>query len=309
MKKEKSKIRFSSVSYIGHQLTSAGLKPDPEKIRAINEMPTPEDKSSLLRFLGMIQYLAKFIPNLSMIAAPLRQILKKDVLWHWEKKHEEAITKLKQIIVKEPDDVSKPVVLLVDSSGKGLGAVLLQNDLPVPYASSTLTDMQQKYTQIEKELMAIVYGCERFHYYIYGRRILVETDHKPLEAIFQKPLYQSPLQLQKMLMKLMRYDLEVKYRRGKELYIADTLSQASLDEKPIQADEEEFEVSVVLPTLTERLTQLREETSKDPVLKILPRVVHTEWPDYIKEVNKCLQPYWEFRHQISAHGGILFKGQ
>ena len=173
---------------------------------------------------------------------------------------------MKQIIVKEPVlqfyDVSKPVVLSVDSSGKSLGAVLLQNDLPVLYASSTLTDTQQKYAQVEKELLAIVYDCERLHYYIYRRRILVETDHKPLEAMFQKPLYQSPLRLQKMLMKLMRYDLEVKYKRRKELYIADTLSRASLDEKPCQADEEEFEVSVVLPMSTERLTQLREKTSK-----------------------------------------------
>ena len=126
--------------------------------------------------------------------------------------------------------MTKPVTLSVDSSGTGLGAVLLQDNQPVPYASRALTPIQTRYAQIEKELLPIIFGCEKFHDYIYGRQVNVETDHKPLETIFQKPLHQSPLQLQKMLMKLMCYDLDVEYKKGKKLFIADTLSRAYLPE-------------------------------------------------------------------------------
>ena len=229
-KKEKCDIRVSTLSYIGHQLTCDGVKPDPKKIRAIKEMPEPCDKKGLQQFLGMVQYVAKFIPDLSTITAPLRQLTRNDTEWSWKPEHQAAFNQLKQSLVEEPVlryyDVTKPVTLSVGSSGTGLGAVLLQDNQPVAYASRALTPTQTWYAQIEKELLAIVFGCEKFHDYIYGRQVNVETDHKPLQTIFQKPLHQSPLRLQKMLMKLMHCDLDVEYKKAKELFIADTLSIA-----------------------------------------------------------------------------------
>ena len=98
---------------------------------------------------------------------------------------------------------NQPVKLSVDASSKGLGAVLLQNDHPITYTSRALglTDTQQQYAQIDKEMLAVVFGCTKFHDYIYGvPNIEVESDHKPLEAILRKPLHQAPLRLQKMIM-------------------------------------------------------------------------------------------------------------
>ncbi|CAC5380359.1 unnamed protein product [Mytilus coruscus] len=101
---------------------------------------------------------------------------------------------------------------------------------PVAYASRALTQTQQRYPQIEKETLAIVYGCNKFHKYVYGRQVQIETDHKPLQSIFLKPLHQTPPRLQKQLIALEKYDLKVDYKPGKEMYLADHLSRSFLKE-------------------------------------------------------------------------------
>ena len=204
-------------------------------------------------------------------------------------------------------DVIKPVTLSVDSSSTGLGAVLLQDNQPVAYASRALTPTQTRYAQIEKELLAIVFGCEKFHDYIYGRQVNVETDHKPLETIFHKPLHQSPLRLQKMLMKLMRYDLKVQYKTGKELFIADTLSRAYLSETGNELDD--LEVAAVLPMSEDKLTKLQEATANDTVLQNLTSFVLNGWPEYYSQCPDELRPYWDFKEQISIYDKVLFKGE
>ena len=124
-------------------------------------------------------------------------------------------------------DVMKPVVIQCDASDSGLGAALLQNGLPVAYSSRALTSAETNYAQIEKELLAIVFACEKFDQYVYGRdKVHVQSDHKPLEVIFKRPLVTAPKRLQRMLLRLQRYSREVTYVRGSDMYIADTLSRA-----------------------------------------------------------------------------------
>ena len=108
--------------------------------------------------------------------------------------------------------------------------MLYQEEKPVAYASRASTLTQQKHAQIEKETLAIVFGTTKFHKFLFGKQVVVTTDHKPLEYIFNKPLYQTPLRLQKMLLTLQRYDLRIVYSPGKELFIADALSRNYLDE-------------------------------------------------------------------------------
>ena len=115
-----------------------------------------------------------------------------------------------------------PVKLFVDASSKGLKAVLLQDNHPIAYSSKALTTCQRNYAQIKKELLAIVFGCNKFHDFIYGMStIKVETDHKPLEFIFKKPFYQAAARLQKMIMSIQKYPIDLVYRPGKQLVIAD----------------------------------------------------------------------------------------
>ncbi len=198
LNKKKCKIRVKEVSYIGHIFTDEGVKPDKEKVQAILMMPEPSTKQELQRFIGMIQYLAKFIPDLSEKAAPLRSLLKKNAAWQWNDEHQRAYQLLKEECSKQPTlcyyDVSKPVKISADSSKCGLGAVCEQDGHPVADASRALSEAQQRYAQIEK--CNIVFACEKFHQFIYGKHVEVETDHKPLVNIFKETLNDCPMRLQ-----------------------------------------------------------------------------------------------------------------
>ena len=210
---------------------------------------------------------------MSQKSASLRQLLQKDVEWSWEQVEDDAFTSLKTSISSAPVlkffDLKEPVTLSVDASSKGVGAVLLQNDHPVGYASKALTPSQENYAQMEKEMLAIVFGCERFHDYLYGQReITVESDHKPLEAILRKPIHQAPLRLQRMILRIKPYAVKVKYIPGSKLPLADTLSRAYLPHNGTDQPDE-FEIHVLdSGHLSETMShKLRDGTESDPELQ------------------------------------------
>ena len=128
----------------------------------------------------------------------------------------------------------------------GLGAVIMQDGKPVAFSSKTLTTSERRYANIERELLAINWGAEKFHTYVYGRRIIVKTDHKPLEAIFKKPLNAASPRLQRMLLKRTNYDLVIRYVPGKKQVISDCLSRAPLSEtEPVSEPEDVIGVNLI----------------------------------------------------------------
>lgn len=141
------------------------------------------------------------------MSEPLRRLTDKDAIWCWLPQHEKAVEVIKKLVTDYPVlkyyDVKQPVVIQCDASEVGLGATLLQEGRPVAYASRSLTVTERQYAQVETECLAIVYACEPFDLYIYGReRVLVQSDHKPLEVIFKKSLLTAPRRLQRMLLRL-----------------------------------------------------------------------------------------------------------
>ncbi|KAE8285776.1 hypothetical protein D5F01_LYC15444 [Larimichthys crocea] len=152
---------------------------DDAKIKAIIDMPPPEDKQSLQRLLGMTKFLAQHIPNEASLTAPLRQLLKKDAVWQWCPHHSAALETLKTALTQAPVlvyyDHKKPLTLQADSSKGGLGACLLQDERPLCYASRALTVTEKRYAQIEKELLAIVFAAKRFHQYVFGSDCAVRS--------------------------------------------------------------------------------------------------------------------------------------
>ncbi|RXN19979.1 Retrovirus-related Pol polyprotein from transposon 297 [Labeo rohita] len=229
---EKIQFKVKTVKYMGHIITPEGLRPDEAKVKAITDMPPPEDKQALQRLLGMTKYLAQYIPKEASLTAPLRQLLRKDAVWQWNPHHSTALENLKSALTKAPVlrfyDHKKPLTIQADSSKDGLGACLLQAGHPVCYASRALTDTEQRYAQIEKELLAILFAARKFHQYIYGRTVMVQSDHKPLENIMQKQLCKAPARLQRMLLQLQKYELNIAYTPGKHMHIADMLSHATV---------------------------------------------------------------------------------
>ena len=316
LSRSKCEIRHSELKYVGHLLTQDGVKPDPEKVRAVQSMNKPENKQELLTFLGFVQYLGKFMPRMSDVGAPLRKLTEKSVVWNWSKEHDASFNALKAMASDAPVlryfDPKLPLTLSVDASSKGIGAVILQEGQPIAYGSRALTTAQQNYAQIEKEALAVVYGCTKFHYYIYGRPVLVESDHKPLQSIFAKPLMKAPLRLQRLLLTLQKYDLKVTYKPGNLMFLADALSRSYLDET--QEDlVPEVDVNVVslnshLPLSADRYSELQEHTANDTVLQALHKVVRSGWPQSKTDLPDGLSVYWSFRDEITTVDGLLFKG-
>ena len=183
LNKEKCKIRQRQVPHVGYLLTSEGLKIDPQKAKAVQEMPAPQTKEDVKCVLGFVQFLSRYLPSLSTVDAPLRELEKADMLSHWDPPQKEGFVKIKKLVSEAPAlqyySVSKPAKIKCDASGKGLGAVLLLDDKPMCDASGALTSAESRCAPIEAEMLAVVFACRKFHQYIYGKSVVVATDHKP----------------------------------------------------------------------------------------------------------------------------------
>lgn len=314
--KEKSVICKEEVRYLGHVFSQKGVKVDESKVKAICDMPTPSNVNELQRFLGMVNYLGPFIDNLSQKTSCLRSLLSKNTKWSWSHEHETEYNSLKEIITKTPVltyyNPNKDITLSVDSSKDAMGAVICHNSQPIAYASASLTPCQQSYSQIEKELLAILFGCTKFHQYIYGRQTLVETDHKPIVSLMKKPLYDIPPRLQRIMIRLQPYDLKVLYKPGKYLYIADTLSRAALSEQTLKEVDQELDlhINMLISTLSvsqEKLKEIKEKSVKDEVLSQIITYCQNGWPEHKRCVSPSVKPYFDLKHQIYVIDNIVFK--
>ncbi|XP_053154028.1 uncharacterized protein K02A2.6-like isoform X1 [Hemicordylus capensis] len=312
--KEKSQFKVDSVKYMGHIVTAQGVKVDEEKVKAIREMPPPCDRQGVLRFLGSVQYLSKYIPREAELTAPLRNLLKKNVLFQWMPEHQKAFEVVKQQLCQAPllqyFDVKKSVLVQADASKDGLGACLLQEGKPVTYASRSFSLSEQNYAQIEKELLAVLYAMRKLHQYVFGKVVLVQTDHKPLEVIFKKSIGSAPARLQHVLLQLQRYQLDIVYTPGRQMYLADTLSRAAVD--PPKNDEEQLEGERVIHKLSavamhsEGVSAIQEATSHDNQLQAVVALIRQGWPQYMKDVPLLVKPFWPMKDLMRYEDGIIY---
>ena len=317
------KIQFKSTDckFFRHRLTPEGLKPDPEKIKAILAVQPPRSIQQLQSFNGMVNYLKRFSPVLSELAEPMRKLQKSDTVWAWESEQQTAFEKTKTALTTLPVlayfDKSKEHIIQTDASKIGLSAVLLQEGQPVVYASRTLTETECRYSNIERELLGVVFGLERLHHYTFGKPITVETDHQLLTSIWKKTIATSSPRLQRLFLRLAQYDVHIEYLRGKENVIADALSRvASLKSEHVDCSDSlsnikkipVHQIAQTAPASPERLQELHEATEQDPSLRLLAKTVHEGWPKTIKDCPHSIQSYWYFRDQITYEDGILYKG-
>ena len=315
LNREKLQLKCLETTFIGHVLMPEGVKPDPSKVEAIVKMERPSDVAAVQRLVGLTNYLSKFLSQLSELCEHLRRLTHKGVEWSWSAEQEKAFENIKQAVTSAPVlryfNSSEPVEGQGDASANGIGFVLKQKGQPVSYSSRALTASERNYSQIEKELLAQVFGVERNHQYVYGRKIVLWSDHKPLETICKKPLATAPKRLKRLLLRLQQYDVEIRYKAGPEMYLADTLSHAHLPTTACSPAEEETErIHAVhfLPISEPQLAEIQHETAADSVLQTLTQVILKGWPDQKEALPSELHPYYTVRDELTAQDGILFKG-
>ena len=195
LKRTKCFFMQPSVEYLGHNISAEGLRPTKEEVRAICDAPAPSNVSQLRSFLDLLNYYGKFLPNLSSILAPLYRLLQKKATWIWGPEQNKAFQEAKTLLTSprllvhfnpEPE-----LLLACDASPYGVGAVLFHRmengtERPVAFASRFLAPVEKKYSQLDKEGLAVVYGVKKFHQYLFGRQFEIVSDHKPLQHLFSE---------------------------------------------------------------------------------------------------------------------------
>ena len=314
---KKCKIGVPEVKYLGHIISAEGIAVDPEKLEDLINMPTPEDRAAVQRLLGSLTYLAKFIPNLATLTGPIRQLLIKNTEFNWTYEHNQAMDDIKECLTTAPVlgfyDVEDAVTISCDASGTGLGACLLQKGRPVAYASRSLTETERSYAQIEKEMLAIVYACDRFYQYIFGKQVICQTDHQPLVTVFDRPFSSNPIRLQRFLIRLQRYDIAVTYVPGKDLPIADMLSRAHVDRK-LTDDQLELEndchmlISSIISNVncsSSMMQRIKASTDSDITLSAVKQYIVGGWPDDVAKCQLNAKVYWSDRANLAFQEGLL----
>jgi hypothetical protein len=324
LNKEKCHFRQTEVTYFGHQLSQAGLRPDPDKVEAMTKLRKPTNVTELRTTLGMFQYLGKFGYNLSTIMKPMTDLLKSDVVWTWGPKQEASFNKTKDLLCKAPTlafyNPHKRTVVSADASSFGLGAVLLQSDSdddkllqPVAFASRTLNGAEQRYAQIEKECLASVWACEKFAKYLVGlKEFTLLTDHKPLVPLLSKKnIDEAPIRCQRLLLRMMRFNPTTRHVPGKEMVISDALSRAPLQDtgKDTElASEVEAYVDMIQlnwPVLPARISQIKKTMESDEVLGVVAEYIVNGWPRREESVPMALCPYYQVKAELSVVDGLL----
>lgn len=248
---DKSEFLQKEVAYLGHIVSSEGVKPNPSKIQAVQEFPIPKTPKEIKTYLGLLGYYRKFIPNFAKLTKPMTHCLKKgNKININDPTYRESFERSRNTLINAPilqyPDFSKQFILTTDASNYALGAVLSQNidgkDMPIAYASRTLNEHEINYSTIEKELLGIVWSTKYFRPYLYGsKKFIIRTDHKPLAWLMS--LKDPNSKLMRWKIKLDEYNFEIEYKKGTLNSNADALSRIRPKFQITKTTEDIFEKS------------------------------------------------------------------
>ena len=315
-----SKCEFgkTEIEFYGFIFSKDGLKPDPRKVAALNKAEQPQNVTELRSFLGMAQYSARFIPNFATLTAPLRQLTKQDEPWRWTEQEEKAHASIKTALCETATlayfDIKKKTEVIVDASPVGVAALLSQEETVICYASRALSEVEQRYSQTEREALAIVWACEHFDIYTRGHSFTVITDHKPLTTIWEKP--SPPARIARWALRLQPYQMNIQYRPGKD-NPADYLSRHPVDSVTSSREEKAAEEFIQFITDTNTPVavtneDVRRATTADPILVNVMELVRTgRWHE--RPPDMSMETFRAFRNVkdslcINAEQDIILQG-
>ena len=318
-KKEKCQFFQEKITYCGHEVDKHGLHKTKEKVNAVVNAPQPTNVQQVRSFLGLINYYHKFLPNLATILHPLNHLLEHGQKWEWSNECNEAFSKVKELITSDlvltHYNPNLPLKLACDASPVGIGAVLSHiiedgTERPIAFASRTLNKAERKYSQIDKEALALVWGVKKFHLYLFGRHFTLVTDHEPLTSIFN-PKKGIPAmtiaRLQRYALFLAGFDYSIEYKSTTQHGNADGLSRLPLEcgeNKETVDPAEIFQVSQMemLPVSSD---MIRREIQKDPTLSLVLEYAKRGWPT---DCKKEVEPFYRRKEEITIQDGCLMWG-
>ena len=320
LRRDKCAFLERSVVYLGYRIDEEGLHPVHDKVKAVQQAPAPKSVSQLKAYLGLLTYYSRFLPHLPSVLAPLYERLKKGKQWQWGASEEQAFQQSKKLLTSESVlvhfDPKKELVLACDASAVGVGAVLAHKYLdgsekPIGFVSRTLTETEQKYSQIEKEGLACVFGVKRFHAYLHGHPFQLITDHQPLVTLFSEKKAISPqasARIQRWALTLANYEYTMKFRPTEKHGNADALSRCPLPETP-QATPVPAELVLLVEQLENApvtAKQIQTWTRADSLLARVREHVEQGWPSACPQEE--LRSFWVKRTELSVQEGCVLWG-
>lgn len=319
--KDKSFFFQNSLEYCGHIIDANGLHKCPDKVEALLKAPRPTTVHEVRSYLGFLNYYQRFIPGLSTVIHPLNKLLEKNKKFKWTADCEEAFKRSKELAASDSVlthyNSKLPIILATDASPVGISAVISHRfnnneERPISFASRSLTNIEQKYSQIDKEALAIVWGVRKFEHYLIGRHFILQTDNKPLTFIFHPEKSISATtssRLQRYALYLAGLDYKVEFRPTKQHSNADGLSRMPLplhhcdtqDGQVFQSDtvNEYFDC---LPVTAKQISEMNDQFLE----KIKGYVLNNKWekddthPDFKKMYCR--------RNELTLHSDCLMWG-
>lgn len=300
------------IEFLGHVIEYNKISKSPEKVAAIMDMKKPKGADEVRRFLGMVTYYTRFIPNASTMTAPLRHLIRKNVKFNWTRKCDTAFLDLKNEITSDrvliPFDPSQEVEVACDAGPEGVAGVLSHRignvERPIAFASRALTPAEKNYSQLDREALGIVFSVSHFFPYLFARKFKLITDNSPLTRIFHQNAKLPPMtaaRLQRYAAFLSGFNYEIEFKKGTENVNADCLSRAPINSKPqidtfINEEVHHIYEETICRITSQQVTyqDVRKETAKD---------------EQLATIIQRLTSDRTFESEFSIDDNVLFRGQ
>ncbi len=306
----------SLVVFLGHQVSSDKIRPDPAKVAVLQDMKPPTNITEHRGLMGFINFISQYVPHFSTLTEPLRRLQSGKVHISWGADQKRAFDLLRRYFARAPClapfDERAPLVLATDASATGLGAVLLQNERPVMYVARSLTDAEKRYSTIEKELLPVVFALQRCHFYTFGRPVQIMTDHRSLLGLVQADLDAMMPRLRRFVERTFLYDLTWTYVPGKGNVIPDYLSRMTTRPPTTAEVYEALSFAGEDSRFTRLLLgggpfyeELTAASLRDPVMEYIRERIASGWPRRCPSHVPGVTGYWPLRERLRVCGPFV----